>query len=222
MVLAVGGGRSRTKAPSPTASGSCRGSAPRLPAARRQPARLGDRPEAGERPRRRLGLRGARPTSCARSPSSSPTTAASPTPSSKRPACRCRARAATADGTPILLRRRLRSRQGPVRPGRRRRLRSRPATAAVRPADRLGARSITPPACAPGVRPGSTNLVPEARLEINPADAARLGVADGDMVRVRPRRAASSKWRRRSPTACPAGSVFLPGFSADGAGRRAC
>ena len=31
---------------------------------------------------------------------------------------------------------------------------------------------------------GSTKLVPEARLEINPADAATLGVAEGDMVRV--------------------------------------
>jgi formate dehydrogenase alpha subunit len=32
--------------------------------------------------------------------------------------------------------------------------------------------------------PGSTNLVSEARLEINAADAGRLGVAEGDMVRV--------------------------------------
>ena len=57
--------------------------------------------------------------------------------------------------------------------------------------------------------PGLVGLVAEARLEVNPEDAARLGVKQGDRVRV------SSPGGSVEPVAwvtprVPAGTVFLP------------
>jgi predicted molibdopterin-dependent oxidoreductase YjgC len=51
-------------------------------------------------------------------------------------------------------------------------------------------------------------LAPEERLEINPQDAARLGVADGGLVEVASRRAALTV-RARLTDRCRAGVVFL-------------
>jgi len=69
---------------------------------------------------------------------------------------------------------------------------------------------------ATGVRtrrsPGSTNLVAEARLQLNPADADRLGVAAGDKVRVAARGGATLETSVEITTRVPEGVVFLPGF----------
>jgi formate dehydrogenase (NADP+) alpha subunit len=71
---------------------------------------------------------------------------------------------------------------------------------------------------ATGVRtrrsPGSAKLAPEAWLEIDPTDAARLGVSDGDPVRVSAAAGGSVEVKARVSGRVPAGSVFLPGFSA--------
>jgi formate dehydrogenase (NADP+) alpha subunit len=71
---------------------------------------------------------------------------------------------------------------------------------------------------ATGVRtrrsPGSSKLVPEARLEINPTDASRLAVSDGDLVRVSAAAGGSVEVKAAVTGRVPAGSVFLPGFSA--------
>ena len=60
---------------------------------------------------------------------------------------------------------------------------------------------------------GSTNLVPEARLEVNPADAEAMGVVDGDTVRVTAGSAAVEV-QAAVTDRVPAGCVFLPSFSA--------
>jgi anaerobic selenocysteine-containing dehydrogenase len=69
---------------------------------------------------------------------------------------------------------------------------------------------------ATGVRtrraPGITKLAPEALLQINPADAAGLGVAEGDMVKVSAG-GASLEVKAAVTSRIPAGVVFLPGFS---------
>ncbi len=60
---------------------------------------------------------------------------------------------------------------------------------------------------------GSTGLVADARLEVNPADAAGLGIAEGGKVRV----SAGVAWVEVEAAVTdrvPAGCVFLPGFSA--------
>jgi formate dehydrogenase major subunit len=62
--------------------------------------------------------------------------------------------------------------------------------------------------------PGLTSLVDEARLEINPADASTLGIADGDLVKVIGRTAAAIELAARVTGRVPEGAVFLPGFSA--------
>ena len=56
--------------------------------------------------------------------------------------------------------------------------------------------------------------MPEARLEINPADAAKLGVAEGDMVRAAAEAGGAVEVEAAVTDRVPAGSVFLPGFSA--------
>ena len=61
---------------------------------------------------------------------------------------------------------------------------------------------------------GSTNLLPEARLEIHPADAATLGVADGDKVRAVAAAGDAVEVEAHVTDRVPAGSVFLPNFSA--------
>ncbi len=61
---------------------------------------------------------------------------------------------------------------------------------------------------------GLTSLVDEARLEINPADASTLGIADGDRVKVVGRTAAAIELAARVTGRVPKGAVFLPGFSA--------
>ena len=160
------------------------GSAPR-----RQPARLDDRPEAGQRPRRRLGLRRPRPTSCARSSEVDPDYRGISYAKldERRVQVPVRGRRVRRHSDPV--RRRLRQRQGRVRPGRRQRLRSRPPTATS-----LLLTGSVKEHHATGVRtrrsPGSTNLVPEARLEINPADAASARCGRG-------RHGAASRRRRR-------------------------
>ena len=69
---------------------------------------------------------------------------------------------------------------------------------------------------ATGVRsrraPGITKLAPEALLQVNPADAAGMGVAEGDMVMVSAN-GASLEVRTTVTSRVPAGVVFLPGFS---------
>ena len=69
---------------------------------------------------------------------------------------------------------------------------------------------------ATGVRtrraPGITKLAPEALLQVNPADAAGLGVAEGDMVKVSAD-GASLEVKAAVTSRIPAGVVFLPGFS---------
>jgi predicted molibdopterin-dependent oxidoreductase YjgC len=61
---------------------------------------------------------------------------------------------------------------------------------------------------------GSTRLVPEARLEINPADAATLGVASGDKVRAAAAGGGALDVEAAVTDRVPAGCVFLPTFSA--------
>ncbi len=62
---------------------------------------------------------------------------------------------------------------------------------------------------------GSTRLVPEARLELAPADAAPLGVSDGDAVSVSARSGGTIQVEATVTDRVPAGTVFLPGFSAN-------
>ena len=59
---------------------------------------------------------------------------------------------------------------------------------------------------------GLTNLVAEARLQINPGDAAGLGVTDGEKVKVVGRDGMSLEAPVRLTSRVPAGAVFLPGF----------
>jgi len=70
---------------------------------------------------------------------------------------------------------------------------------------------------ATGVRsrrsPGITRLVEEARLELNPADAERLHVADLQRVRVVSRGGGVVEVAVRVTSRVPDGIVFLPGFS---------
>jgi formate dehydrogenase major subunit len=61
--------------------------------------------------------------------------------------------------------------------------------------------------------PGLTKLVEEARLEINPVDAERLSVADGDRLRVVGRTLAAIELPAWVTGRVPAGVVFAPGFS---------
>ncbi len=61
---------------------------------------------------------------------------------------------------------------------------------------------------------GLTSLAAEARLEMNPADASTLGVADGDRVKVVGRNQGSIELAAWVTGRVPAGVVFLPGFSA--------
>jgi predicted molibdopterin-dependent oxidoreductase YjgC len=61
--------------------------------------------------------------------------------------------------------------------------------------------------------PGLTKLVEEARLEINPVDAERLGVADGDRLRVVGRTLAAIELPAWVTGRVPTGVVFAPGFS---------
>ena len=57
--------------------------------------------------------------------------------------------------------------------------------------------------------PGLVGLVAQARLEVNPEDAARLGVKQGDRVRVSSRRGSVEPVAWVTPRV-PAGTVFLP------------
>jgi len=59
----------------------------------------------------------------------------------------------------------------------------------------------------------SSRLMPEARLEINPADAARLGVAQGDTVRASAEAGGVLDVEAVVTDRVPAGALFLPGFS---------
>jgi predicted molibdopterin-dependent oxidoreductase YjgC len=61
---------------------------------------------------------------------------------------------------------------------------------------------------------GSSQLAPEARLEISPADAGKLGVSEGDTVRVSAESGGALEVEAAVTDRIPAGSVFLPGFSA--------
>ncbi len=61
---------------------------------------------------------------------------------------------------------------------------------------------------------GSSRLMPEARLEINPADATRLGVTDGDAVRASAEAGGALEVEATVTDRVPEGTVFLPGFSA--------
>ncbi len=71
---------------------------------------------------------------------------------------------------------------------------------------------------ATGVRtrraPGITKLAPEARLQLNPADAKALGVSADGMVRVTARNGGVVEAAAWVSPRVPAGVVFLPGFSA--------
>jgi predicted molibdopterin-dependent oxidoreductase YjgC len=61
---------------------------------------------------------------------------------------------------------------------------------------------------------GLTELMEEARLEINPADADRLGVSNGDRVRVLARDKGAIELAAWVTGRVLAGTVFAPGFSA--------
>ncbi len=61
---------------------------------------------------------------------------------------------------------------------------------------------------------GLTQLVEEARLEINPGDADRLGIADGDRVKVVARNQGAIELGAWVTGRVPAGVLFAPGFSA--------
>ena len=61
---------------------------------------------------------------------------------------------------------------------------------------------------------GSSSLVPEARLQMNPADASRLGVAEGDTVRASANAGGVLEVQVAVTDRVPEGAVFLPGFSA--------
>lgn len=62
--------------------------------------------------------------------------------------------------------------------------------------------------------PGLTELVGEARLEINPVDAERLGLGDGGRVKVVGRSLAAIELSAWVTGRVPEGAVFVPGFSA--------
>jgi predicted molibdopterin-dependent oxidoreductase YjgC len=62
--------------------------------------------------------------------------------------------------------------------------------------------------------PGSSRLVPEVRLEVNPKDATSAGVSNGDKVRVTAEEGGTVEVEAAVTTRVPAGVVFLPGFSA--------
>jgi formate dehydrogenase alpha subunit len=70
---------------------------------------------------------------------------------------------------------------------------------------------------ATGVRtrraPGLAKLAPEARLQVNPADASALGLAEGDVARVTAGDGAAVEVPVCVTSRVPAGVVFLPGFS---------
>jgi predicted molibdopterin-dependent oxidoreductase YjgC len=61
---------------------------------------------------------------------------------------------------------------------------------------------------------GLTRLVADAALQINPVDAKKSGVVDGEQVRVVSRNGGSVEVAVRLTPRVPAGVVFLPGFSA--------
>ena len=71
---------------------------------------------------------------------------------------------------------------------------------------------------ATGVRtrraPGITKLAPEARLQLNPADAGALSVSDDGVVRVTAKNGGAVNVAVWISPRVPAGMVFLPGFSA--------
>ncbi|OFW64684.1 MAG: hypothetical protein A2Y74_04760 [Actinobacteria bacterium RBG_13_63_9] len=60
---------------------------------------------------------------------------------------------------------------------------------------------------------GLTRLAAEAFLEINPGDAAKAKVVDGDKVRVVAKGGGSVEVAVRETERVPSGVVFLPGFS---------
>lgn len=60
---------------------------------------------------------------------------------------------------------------------------------------------------------GLTKLVPEAVLEVSPADGNKLGLANGDAARV-VSRSGAVEVKVQLTEKTPAGAVFLPGFSA--------
>ena len=60
---------------------------------------------------------------------------------------------------------------------------------------------------------GLTQLVAEASLEINADDAKKIGIADGDRVRVVSQRGGSVEVAVSVTDRMQAGVVFLPGFS---------
>ncbi|MBN1321074.1 MAG: molybdopterin-dependent oxidoreductase [Thermoleophilia bacterium] len=61
--------------------------------------------------------------------------------------------------------------------------------------------------------PGVTGLVAEAQLRVNPADAEKLGVAEGDAVRVAGQDGSAVEAAVCLTKRMPQGMVFLPGFS---------
>ncbi len=61
---------------------------------------------------------------------------------------------------------------------------------------------------------GLTQLVEEARLEINPGDAESLGITDGDRVKVVARNMGAIELAAWVTGRVPLGAVFAPGFSA--------
>jgi predicted molibdopterin-dependent oxidoreductase YjgC len=61
---------------------------------------------------------------------------------------------------------------------------------------------------------GLAQLVEEARLELNPADAERLQIGDGDRVKVSTRNQGAIELPAWVTARVPAGIVFAPGFSA--------
>ncbi|OFW58139.1 MAG: hypothetical protein A2133_01610 [Actinobacteria bacterium RBG_16_64_13] len=71
---------------------------------------------------------------------------------------------------------------------------------------------------ATGVRtrrsPGITRLLAEVALQVNPADAKALGVADGESVTVTAQNGGALDAAVRVTTRVPVGMVFLPAFSA--------
>ena len=199
---------SRTKAPSPTASASSNACALRLPppapACRTGPssrgsptlsARTGSTPVPADVMREISELY--------------PATAVSPTPRSMKPSCRCPAARTTATALRSCWRTARKKFAFAAVPA---------ATAGRRRADFTLLTGSVKEHHATGVRTrrsaGSTKLVPEARLEINPADAARLGVADGDMVRAAAAAGGAVEVEAAVTDRVPAGCVFLPGFSA--------
>ena len=56
--------------------------------------------------------------------------------------------------------------------------------------------------------PGLDAIAPQAEAEIHPTDAARLGIADGEPVRVRSRRGSVVAAARPTPRSAP-GMVFM-------------